>query len=366
MGNNAGESCIPPEGLAANATAVHYEYTSGLAGLLARLQLSVVVSSTYQAGQVITVGTHGGELQVGFASFSKAMGICRTPQGLAIVDRDGVWRCPASKGIAPRLTESGSNDCAFLARGYHRTGPVMGHELGWIDNKLWLVVTGFNCLATLEEPWSFVPEWWPEFIPSLSGGDCCHLNGMAASEKGQTPEWVTVLGETKDEGSWRTNKKTGGALIHVPSNSVVKRGLCMPHSPRLYRGKLYLLESGQGALLEISPETGDAATVIQLPGFTRGLDLFEGHAFIGLSKIRESATFGGLPIADNNKPLLSGFSIINLQNGQEVARFWFNNVVDEIFSTVALPGICNPLILGPHDRQSPEAQSWLIPQRSPP
>jgi len=58
---------------------------------------------------------------------------------------------------------------------------------------------------------------------------------------------VTALGETDTENGWREHKATGGCLVHVPSGEVVLRGLSMPHSPRLYQGQLYLLDSGRGA-----------------------------------------------------------------------------------------------------------------------
>lgn len=34
----------------------------------------------------------------------------------------------------------------------------MGHDLAWCGERLWFVNTLFNCLATLEVPWSFVPQ----------------------------------------------------------------------------------------------------------------------------------------------------------------------------------------------------------------
>jgi uncharacterized protein (TIGR03032 family) len=82
----------------------------------------------------------------------------------------------------------------------------------------------------------------------------------------------------------------------VPSGETVLRDLSMPHSPRLYQGQLYLLDSGHGSLIRLDPLSGERSTVAVLPGFTQGLDCFAGHAFVGLSQIRETAVFGGLPI----------------------------------------------------------------------
>ncbi len=50
---------------------------------------------------------------------------------------------------------------------------------------------------------------------------------------------------------WVANKLSGGVLIEAPSGRVLADGLCMPHSPRLLDGELYLLEAGTGCLLRI-------------------------------------------------------------------------------------------------------------------
>lgn len=70
----------------------------------------------------------------------------------------------------------------------------------------------------------------------------------------------------------------------------------MPHSPRWYREELWVLESGNGSLAKVDLNSGKLTTVAQLPGFTRGLAFWENLAFIGISQIRETAVFSGLPI----------------------------------------------------------------------
>ncbi|MBE9176679.1 DUF4915 domain-containing protein, partial [Synechocystis salina LEGE 06155] len=91
-------------------------------------------------------------------------------------------------------------------------------------------------------------QWKPPFISAIAVGDRCHLNGVAVAEDGQSPLYVTALGQTDEENGWRQNKAEGGCLLRVPSGEVILSGLSMPHSPRLYRGKLYFLDSGYGRL----------------------------------------------------------------------------------------------------------------------
>jgi uncharacterized protein (TIGR03032 family) len=81
--------------------------------------------------------------------------------------------------------------------------------------------------------------------------------------------------------------------MDVETSDILLRGLSMPHSPRWYRGKLWILESGEGGLAVVDVERRTWQTVAQLPGFTRGLDFMGPLAFVGLSQVRESAVFRG-------------------------------------------------------------------------
>src|SRR5438445_13694896 len=108
--------------------------------------------------------------------------------------------------------------------------------------------------------------------------------------------YVTCLGATDTAGGWRTNKRDGGLLLDVDSGATLLRGLSMPHSPRLYADKMWLLESGHGTISVADLQTGKTEVVAKLPGFTRGFDFFGNLAFIGLSQVRESAVFSGIPL----------------------------------------------------------------------
>jgi uncharacterized protein (TIGR03032 family) len=316
---------------------VRYEHSQSLPAMLERLELSVLLT-TYQAGRVVSVGSHRGELRLGFSRFDQAMGLTRTATGIAVGSRDAIWTLPASREIAPRIKPEGEHDIAFLARSCHHTGPLMGHDLAWANGRLWLVNTLFNGLVTIEGQWSFVPQWQPPFISGWAAGDRCHLNGLALAEDGSAPAYVSALGETDTENGWREQKATGGCLIHVPSGQVVLRGLSMPHSPRLYQGQLYLLDSGHGALLRMDPLSGQRSTVANLPGFTRGLDCFGGYAFVGLSQIRETAVFGGLAIGERQQELKCGLAVLNLSSSTVHGLLWCHSCIEEVFPLPCIPG----------------------------
>ena len=350
--NNSSEPLVDVE--------VRYEHSPGLPRLLNEIGASLVLT-TYQAGRVITVGVHDKALQIRFNYVPHAMGLSRTPSGLAIGSLNGVWTLPASLDLAPNLSPEGHHDIAFLARSFHQTGPVLGHDLAWCDGQLWLVNTLFNCLCTLQAPWSFIPQWRPPFINTITAEDRCHLNGLAINRDGRRPAFVTAHGTSNDPGGWRVNKADGGCLMDVASGEIILNGLSMPHSPRLHHEKLYFLNSGRGELLEFSTLNGSSNVLVQLPGFTRGLDCHGSIAAVGLSRIRESAVFGGLPIAAEMDELQCGIVFVDLDTGEKLGHLWFLSGVEEIYSTAFIPGYLNPAVIGPDCGIDKNQTIWLVP-----
>jgi uncharacterized protein (TIGR03032 family) len=351
---------VPPKDKNSENVAVQYRHSANLPELLTNLDASVLIT-TYQAGQVVSLGVHDGKIQGRFTRFDRAMGLTRTPRGLTLGTQKAIWHLPADRGIAAHIQPKGECDIAFLTRSCHLTGPLMSHDLAHDGEKLWIVNTLFNCLATMEGDWNFVPQWKPPFIAEYLAGDRCHLNGLAMSADGRSPAYVTTLGDTDRENGWRDQKATGGCLIDVGRDKIVLRGLSMPHSPRIYQGELYFLNSGHGCLNRYDPAKESHEVLATLPGFTRGLDIWAGHAFIGLSRIRETAVFSGLPIEENQEPLKCGLGIVNLATGKLVGTFWFESGVEEVFAVTVLPGYHNPVLIGPDTELDGTQTIWIVP-----
>src|SRR5215510_14393978 len=163
------------------------------------------------------------------------------------------------------------HDACHLPRRIHVTRDIDIHKLAWArDDALWLVNIRFSCLCTLVADHSSTPRWRPPFVTALAPQDRCHLNGLALV--GGRPTYATALGATDTPGGWQAHKADGDVLLDVVDNAVILSGLSMPHSPRWYQGRLWVLESGQGRLAVVDAAAGTRQTVAQLPGYTRGLD----------------------------------------------------------------------------------------------
>jgi len=336
---------------------VRYEYTPAFPQILSHLSASLLVS-TYQAGKVLVLGVHEGKLAISWLEMDQPMGLAVSASRVAIGTRRQIhFLAPAHE----TLTTDGGHDGCFVPRSSLFSGAIHGHDLAWGDGGLWVVNTLFSCLSTLHPQYSFVPQWRPPFISQLIDQDRCHLNGMAMIDG--RPGYVTVLGETDTPAGWRADKLSGGAILEVPSGRVVCRGLAMPHSPRWSQGRLLVLNSGHGELCSVDPSGGQVTSIDRMPGYTRGLAVSGQFAFVGLSKIRETAIFGGLPIGENPNDLRCGIGVVDLLSGRTVATFQFHDGVEEIFAVELLPGIHHPLLAGAFfDDQQREV--WIVPADS--
>jgi uncharacterized protein (TIGR03032 family) len=341
---------------------VPYEYSRNLLSILEHIGSSLLIS-TYQAGKLVAVGVEGGALDLSFHSFEQAMGVAVAPDRIAVGSRSQIWYLRNAPDVAPRLEPKGHFDACFLARSSHVTGEIHGHEMAWVGRELWVVNTLFSCLCTLHEAHSFVPRWRPPFISGLAAEDRCHLNGLAMV--GDRPKFVTAMAETDTPRGWRQGKATTGCLIDVSSGETVARGFAMPHSPRVERDRVWLLDSGRGRLVTVDPATGRAETVAELPGYTRGLAFAGPFAFIGLSKIRETSTFGGVPVADRRDELKCGVGVVELESCRLISLLEFKAGVDEIFDVRVMPGYRHPMISGPFALNEGRQAIWTVPEPRP-
>ena len=88
----------------------------------------------------------------------------------------------------------------------------------------------------------------------------------------------------------------------------------------MHRGRVWLLDSGKGLLVTVHPDEGRVDVIAELPGYARGLALVGSYAFVGLSKIRETSTFGGVPIAERREALRCGVAAVDLVERRAFGR----------------------------------------------
>lgn len=287
-------------------------------------------------------------------TFDKTMGMAQLDsRQLFLGTKYQLWRFD-DMDVPEEHLDDGFDRC-FVPREMWTTGNINIHDVavargpaGPDDCDITFVATRFSCLGKPSEHTSFDPVWTPPFSPQFAPGDRCHLNGLTLDESG--PAYVSAVGATNDLERWRFERNGGGLVMHVPTNEVVATGFSMPHSPRLWKGQLYLAHSGAGELVHIDPQSGAVEPVGFAPGFLRGLGFVNDYAIVGSSKPREGDLYSGLPLddrlaAESTLPHLGVF-IFDLKTGKLAEWLLIEGRYREIFDVVALPGVRRPMAIG--------------------
>ncbi|MCU0431169.1 MAG: TIGR03032 family protein [Cytophagaceae bacterium] len=314
--------------------------------LFMKLNCTLVIS-TYQAGKVILISAQDHQkLTMLPRTFNKAMGVAIEGNKMAIACKDEVVKLVDSPELAIHYpNQPGKYKNLYTPRATYYTGTVDLHDLHFGTEGLWGVNTSFSCLCLINDDYSFIPKWKPNFINELISEDRCHLNGLAMLNG--KPKYVTALGTGNKFQSWREDITNGGVLIDIETNEMILKNLSMPHSPRMHNGELYLLQSASGEIIKFNPETKTIKVIKKFEAFVRGMAIHGDYMFVGVSKPRaNSSTFAKLPFASN--PLNAGIIVLHLPTKSIAGEMVFQTSVDEIYDVQIIPnsnsvGILNTL-----------------------
>lgn len=301
-----------------------------------------LLASTYESGMLFMIGVRpDGALWGMERAVARCMGLAVHEQSIWVATMFQIWRFENT--LAPGETYNGC-DAYYVPRVAWTTGDVDAHDLAiGADGRPVFVNTAYSCLATVDEQYSFRPLWKPSFISRLVPEDRCHLNGLAMVDG--VPTYVTAISRSDVQGGWRDFKEDGGVLLHVPSGEVVVGGLSMPHSPRWYRGKLWMHNSGSGEFGYVDIERGRFEPVAFCPGYLRGLSFINDYAVVGLSSGRDHA-MSSLPLKDAlaNKGAKArcALQIVHLDRGEVQHEFRLMGAVNELYDTNVVPGVRMP------------------------
>jgi len=303
--------------------------------------------TTYQSGKLFLIGMReDGRLSVFERTFNRCMGLWGDAQTLYVSTLYQMWRFE-------NALEAGDihegYDRLYVPRLAWTTGDVDAHDVV-VDGmgRVVFVNTLFSCLATVSERYSFLPLWRPPFVTKLAAEDRCHLNGLAIANG--APAYVTSVARSDAHEAWRDHRRDGGVVIDVRTNEIVLEGLSMPHSPRVHRERLWLLDSGNGNFGYADLQRGCFEPVAFCPGYARGLAFIGNFAVVGLSRPRENKTFSGLALDDRlrekNIEARCQLQVIDLKGGDVVHSLRIEGVVSELYDVVVLPGVRRPTALG--------------------
>ena len=325
---------------------VRLRHSPGMAAWLLENRISLAFTS-YATGRLLVAGVApDGRLFFNEQNYTRAMGLHYASGELHVGSLHQVWRL--TDMLAEGEFANNAFDCVMVPRVAHTTGYLDVHELG-VDRlgRVIFVNSRYSCLATPDLDFSFRPVWKPPFISELVPEDRCHLNGLAMADG--VPRYVTAFSQTDTNSGWRENKLRGGLLMDVQSGEIVTDRLSMPHSPRVYDGAVWALDSGRGYLVRIDPATGQVDDIAFCPGFLRGLAFHNGYAVVATSKARDNA--GDLPLMAELERLGTepwcAILVIDLKQGLISNFIRYESEITELFDVTVMPGIRNPITIGP-------------------
>ena len=369
--STAASSSNFPQGVGTSATpALEINASRQFTSWLASQNLSLVFT-TYQAGKVFFIGLRqNGELSVFERTFERCMGLYAHNSSLYMSSLYQLWRL--ENALEPGQIADGY-DAVYVPQVGYITGDLDIHDVVLVEpaqppllrgkqqvepqvpslnngglGGVVFVNTLFSCLATISETKSFVPLWKPPFISKLAAEDRCHLNGLAVRD-GQ-PRYVTAVSQSDVADGWRDKRKDGGCVMDISTNQAIATGLSMPHSPRWYKDKLWLLNSGRGEFGYLDLERGVFEAVAFCPGYLRGLSFCGDFAVVGISKPRHNKTFSGLALDEQLQAKQAqarcGLLVIDLRSGDIVHSLRIEGVVEELYDVQVLPGVRRPMAIG--------------------
>jgi uncharacterized protein (TIGR03032 family) len=169
-------------------------------------------------------------------------------------------------------------------------GSLYMHDLAFIQGRLHANAVGHNAVIEIDnDAGRWERTWWPRAIERDGAPEFrlnfLQLNSIAAGASLQQSFFSASTDRLSARRPGHLNFPVDrrGVIFSGRTREPLIRGLTRPHSARLHRELLWVANSGYGELSYAEGET--ATTFAKLPGWTRGLCLREGVAFVGTSRV---------------------------------------------------------------------------------
>ena len=197
-----------------------------------------------------------------------------------------------STGARPRLAEARDErrraPTLMPVRARMFPGSLYMHDLAFVGSRLYANAVGHNAVVRIGEK-QFEYAWWPRCVETGTGvlvqQNHLQLNSIAAGASLRLSYFSASTDRVSRlrPGDPKFPVDRRGVVFSGATREPIAFGLTRPHSARLRRGKVWLLNSGYGEYGYI--EEGRFHTVATLPGWTRGLCFHRRIAFVGTSRV---------------------------------------------------------------------------------
>jgi uncharacterized protein (TIGR03032 family) len=344
------------------------DYSENLIAFLKSQKISILVSS-YKTAHIYAIGTiydnrdQSDKLSIFLSNFNRPMGMHVSKKTIWISSSGNLWKY-TNIGEFPDTVNFGTFDATYLSQMAYFSNDIDAHDICLDDkDKPYYCSAMFSCICQPSDTHSFKVYWKPPWISKVAPEDRCHLNGVC-SRNGQ-PRYITSVCMGDAKGSWRYNRVGKGIVYDIVNDKLVCQGLSMPHSPRWFLGKLWILEAGTGWIGYVDFDKQELIRVLWIPGYLRGLSFIKNtHLVVGTSEDRHENTFKELPLGDELKKrgleAICGFFIINLETFKIEHQFKFSSPDNELYDVCVLEDVMRPQILDINDPSNKKFYNSLI------
>ncbi|MCC5638816.1 TIGR03032 family protein [Nostoc sp. CHAB 5844] len=302
-------------------------------------QISLAIT-TPQSSRLMLLGVnHQGQISGFERVFEQAAGLYITDERIYLGTKAQIWQL--DNALTPGQVYDGY-DKLYIPRIGYTTGDLGIQDLAVEseNNRIVFVSSLLNCVATVNDRYSCTPLWKPKFISHLVNENRCQLNGLAMVNG--KPRYVTAYSQSDMVHSWQQTWQNNGCVVDIQSDEVVATGLSMPHSPRFYQDKLWLLNAGTREFGYINIYSGKFQAVTLCSGWLRGLAFVGDYAIVGLSK----SSHHHVQLVNNNAETECGLMVIDIKTGAMVHWLRLEGEVTEIFDVQILSGVNRPQVMG--------------------
>jgi len=167
-------------------------------------------------------------------------------------------------------------------------GSLYLHDLAFVGTRLHANAVGHNAVVRIGEH-GFEYAWWPRCVETRKGvlvqQNHLQLNSIAAGASLRSSYFSASTDRISrlrpGDPTFPVDRR--GVVFSGATREPIAFGLTRPHSARLRRGQVWLLNSGYGEYGHIEGDRFHSVTT--LPGWTRGLCFHRRMAFAGTSRV---------------------------------------------------------------------------------
>lgn len=280
-----------------DSTLLKMRIRGGFWEALARKQVTLLVTREYEH-LMLALAVVDGVPRVSYWPMPHPSGIAvDQARGVVYVastrNPNQVYQLAPAVGLLPRLDIAGGTlegRPLLPVRSQFFPGCLYIHDLAIIGGTLHANAVGENAVVRIDDDGSRERVWWPRCIEAAGsaafGRNHIQLNSIAAGSdiSGSYFSASTDGISTRRPGHRNFSVDGAGVIFSGATREPITRGLTRPHSARFGPdGTLWVANSGYGQVGVI--RDGRFESVAALPGWTRGLALHGGIAYVGTSRV---------------------------------------------------------------------------------